>query len=105
MPQQAWHSSQSSLIAMACVRRPTANIMTVRMHTLMALRMHVHDTQIEPEDGRMDEVPKAQRGAVKRTCWTLGFGGASCVGTLAMMHGPGAPAAIAIGVVAAFAYN
>jgi len=53
----------------------------------------------------MEEVPRAQRSAVKRTCWTLGCGGAGFVGTLAMTHGPGAPAAIAVGVVAAFACN
>jgi hypothetical protein len=77
--------------------------MSVRMHTPMSLRMHVHQHQRypEPEDGRMQGLPKTQRSAVKRACWSLGCGGAGCVSTLAMTHGPSTPIAIAVGVVTA----
>lgn len=49
----------------------------------------------------MRGLPKTQRGAVKRTWWTLGCGGASFLSTVAIMHGQSAPAAIAAGAVAA----
>lgn len=78
--------------------------MVVRMHAPMALRMHVHALMVLIRDGRMRGVPKTQRGAVKRTWWTLGCGGAGFVSTAAIMHGPCAPAAIAVGALAAVAF-
>ena len=49
--------------------------------------------------------PKTQRSAMKRACWTLGSGGAGVLGTMAIMHGPSAPLAIAVGAAAAVASN
>jgi hypothetical protein len=51
----------------------------------------------------MQGLPKTQRSAVKRACLTLGCGGASFLGTLAIMHGPSAPLAIAVGAGGAVA--
>jgi hypothetical protein len=51
----------------------------------------------------MQGLPKTQRSAVKRACWSLGCGGASFLGTVAIMHGPSAPLAIAVGTGAAVA--
>ena len=48
---------------------------------------------------------KSQRSAMKRACWTAGCGGAGVLSTLAIMHGPSAPAAIAVGAGAAVASN
>ncbi len=48
---------------------------------------------------------KSQRSAMKRACWTAGCGGAGVLSTLAVMHGPTAPAAIAVGAGAAVASN
>lgn len=79
--------------------------MNVRMHAQMSLRMHVHTPQTEPKDGRMPGLPKTQRSAIKRACWTLGCGGTGFLSTLALMHGPGAPIAIAVGAIAAVAGN
>jgi hypothetical protein len=42
---------------------------------------------------------------MKRACWTLGCGGAGVFSTLAIMHGPSAPLAIAVGAGAAVASN
>ena len=81
------------------------NIMNVRMHEQMSLRMHVHTSRIELKDGCMSALLKTQRSAIKRACWTLGCGGAGFLSTLAIMHGPGAPVAIAVGTAAAVASN
>ena len=48
---------------------------------------------------------KSQRSAMKRACWTAGCGGAGVLSTLAIMHGPSAPTAIAVGAGAAVASN
>jgi hypothetical protein len=53
----------------------------------------------------MRGLPKTQRSAMKRACWTLGSGGAGVLGTMAIMHGPSAPLAIAVGAAAAVASN
>jgi hypothetical protein len=53
----------------------------------------------------MRGLPKTQRSAMKRACWTLGCGGAGVFSTLAIMHGPSAPLAIAVGAGAAVASN
>jgi hypothetical protein len=53
----------------------------------------------------MRGLPKTQRSAMKRACWTLGSGGAGVLGTMAIMHGPSAPLAIAVGAGAAVASN
>lgn len=53
----------------------------------------------------MEGLPKTQRSAVKRTCLTLGCGGAGFLGSLAVVHSPGAPAALAVGAVAAVLSN
>src|ERR1700744_2222254 len=53
----------------------------------------------------MRGLPKTQRSAMKRACWTLGSGGAGVLGTMAIMHGPSAPLAIAVGAAAAIASN
>jgi hypothetical protein len=53
----------------------------------------------------MRGLPKTQQSAVKRTYWALGCGGAGSLSTLAMMHGLGAPGAIAAGAVAAVVSN
>lgn len=53
----------------------------------------------------MRGLPKTQRSAMKRACWTLGSGGAGVLGTMAIMHGPSAPIAIAVGAAAAVASN
>jgi hypothetical protein len=42
---------------------------------------------------------------MKRAWWTLGSGGAGVLGTMAVMHGPSAPVAIAVGAAAAVASN
>lgn len=51
----------------------------------------------------MEGLPKTQRSVVKRACWSLGCGGAGFVSTLVVMHGPDAPAALAVGLVTAAA--
>jgi hypothetical protein len=79
--------------------KPTENIMSVRMHAQMSLRMHVHTSQIDLKDGRMPALLKTQRSAIKRACWTLGYSGA-VFSTLAIMHGPGALTAIVAGAAA-----
>lgn len=53
----------------------------------------------------MRGLPKTQRSAMKRACWTLGSGGAGVLGTMAVMRGPSAPIAIAVGAGAAVASN
>jgi hypothetical protein len=53
----------------------------------------------------MPGLPKTQRSAIKRACWTLGCGSAGFLSTLAVTHGPGAPTAIAVGAAAAVASN
>jgi hypothetical protein len=51
-------------------------------------------------------VPEAiSAGSQERACWTLGCGGAGFLSTLAIMHGPGEPTAIAVGAAAAVASN
>jgi hypothetical protein len=75
------------------------------MHELMLMRMHVQNSPDRTKDGRMPGLPKTQRSAIKRACWTLGYGGAGFLSSLAIMHGPWAPTAIAVGVVAAVASN
>jgi hypothetical protein len=57
------------------------------------------------EDDHMRGLLKSQRSAMKRACWTAGCGGAGVLSTLAIMHGPSAPAAIAVGAGAAVASN
>lgn len=42
---------------------------------------------------------------MKRACWSAGCGGAGVLGTLAIMHGPSAPAVVAVGAGAAVASN
>jgi hypothetical protein len=49
----------------------------------------------------MQGLPKTQRSAVKRTCWTLGCGGAGALGTMTITHGPSAPTVIVLGIAAA----
>ena len=53
----------------------------------------------------MRGLPKTQRSAIKRACWTVGCGGAGVLSTMAIMHGPSAPLAIAVGAAAAIASN
>lgn len=53
----------------------------------------------------MRGLPKTQRSAMKRACWTLGSGGAGVLGTMAIMHGPSAQLAIGVGAAAAVASN
>jgi hypothetical protein len=53
----------------------------------------------------MRGLPKTQRSAMKRAWWALGSGGAGVLGTMAIMHGPSAPLAIAVGAAAAIASN
>lgn len=53
----------------------------------------------------MPALPKTQRSAIKRACWTLGYGGAGFLSTLAIMHGLGAPTAVAVGAVVMVASN
>jgi hypothetical protein len=67
--------------------------------------MHVHFSSTGIRDGRMQGLSKTRRSAVKRTCWTLSCGGASMLSTLAIIHSPSAPTAVAVGVGAAVAGN
>jgi hypothetical protein len=67
--------------------------------------MHVHYPPTGTKDEHMRGLLKSQRSAMKRACWTAGCGGAGVLSTLAVMHGPTAPAAIAVGAGAAVASN